>query len=143
MRLRADDADVVDDRADFGAEFADVDAGFTVLRELERAGEEATGLAFGAEIDGAGALAGELGEGWFGVEHIDVGGAAGEEEEDDVFGFAGHLGTRVVAGEGIEADGAEASAHLREEFASRHFWNITSLVESRTWARLGRSLWAR
>ncbi len=132
---RADDADVVDDGAHLGKKLAEFDAGLAVFGELEGTGEEAAGLALGAEVGGARALAGELFEGGLVVEHVDLRGAAGEEEEDDVLGFAGSTRTGIVAGEGVETDGAEATGELMDELAAGdHGWKSTSLVASRTWA---------
>jgi len=46
-------------------------------------------------------LAGIFGEGGFGIEGVDVTGAAVEEEEDDAFGFGGEMRSGKIADCGL------------------------------------------
>ncbi len=72
----ADDATIVNARTEFGKDFADFDAALAVAVEFERRAEEAAGFALGFEIAGGHGLAAVFLEQRFGVEGIDLRGAA-------------------------------------------------------------------
>ena len=94
-----DDADVVDDGGGVGEKVADPGAGLAVLFEGATGGEEVAAMA--AVHEGEALASGvairdgfavEFGELRFVFEEVELGGAAGHEEEDDVFGFGGEVG---------------------------------------------------
>ncbi len=87
-----DDGDVVGMGGGLVEQFADFEAAAAAGVEGEGGGEGDAGFAFGAEVFGGERFAGVAGEGGFGVEGVDVGGAAVEEEVDDAFGFGGEVG---------------------------------------------------
>ncbi len=126
----ADDAEVVGVAGEVGKQIADFEAGLAVAGEFEWRGEEVAGA--GALELGHGeweGLAGVRFEGGLGVEEVDVGGAAGHEEEDEILGARGeHGGARgewvvgggLIGGAGFvvekigEADETEAVGEVAE-----------------------------
>lgn len=132
----ADDSEVVGVFGDVGEEIGDVDAGLSVLAEFA-AGREDGAFLEGGELEadvaeGIGdALAFEFGESGFGVEGVEVAGAAMHEQGDHAFGGGGHvrgfgrqgIGGGVAGGEvlgehPLGGDGAEAEACAAKEFAA-------------------------
>jgi hypothetical protein len=86
-----DDGDVIDVLGGTLEEFADREAGFTVVSEAEWGGKASAGAAFCEEVVGDGAVL-EAAQCGFGVEGIDVGGPAIQEEVNDAFGPTGEVG---------------------------------------------------
>lgn len=124
----ADDAEVVGAGGDVGEDVGDFEAALAVALELVGRPHEGAGLAFGAEVFARHGLAMEAVEFGFGVESVDLGGAAVGEDVDDVFGFAaelGGVGDERVGGSGVSGvekavggDGAETHAAALEEVAA-------------------------
>lgn len=124
----ADDAEVVGAGGDVREDVGDFETALAVALEFVGRPHEGAGLAFGAEVFAWHGLAVEAVEFRFGVEGVDLGGAAVGEDVDDVFGFAaelGGVGDERVGGGGVsgveEAVGgycAETHAAALEEVAS-------------------------
>ena len=124
----ADDAEVVGAGGDVREDVGDFETALAVALEFVGRPHERAGFAFGAEVFAWHGLAVEAVEFRFGVEGVNLGGAAVGEDVDDVFGFAAELGgvgdERVGRGgfcggeEGLGGDGTEAHAAALEEVAS-------------------------
>ena len=124
-----DEAEVVGHGGHMGEEVGGPEAGLAALFEFPEGFHDAHGGAFAGFGDGAGVIEGEgdavvLDELGFVVEGVDVGDAAGHEEEDDAFGA--RLMMREdgrwkmgdgggLRGEGVEGEGAEAAGGGLEE----------------------------
>ena len=87
----ADDAAFVHVRAQFRENLADFDAALAVFLEFERGFEQVAGFALGLQIAVGNRFAVELVEHRLGIESIDLGRAAVQKQEDDVFGAGGKL----------------------------------------------------
>src|SRR5687767_9752092 len=122
----ADDAAIVDHTGEIGKRFADFDAALAMALEFERGRHEAGAAALLVKL-AAGLLAFVFFEGGFGIERIDVGGAAVEEKENGALGARPNHGVarRFLRGEHLrserarEAKHAEAGAHAVEHLATR------------------------
>jgi hypothetical protein len=113
---RADHADVVDRLRRVLEEFAHLDPALAVLGELEHRRKRVARLALGLEILGGQGLPGEAVQGRLGIEGVDMGGAAVEEEMQDALGLSGVMG--LARGQGVERDrvlGGEDAVHRAHE----------------------------
>ena len=89
---RTDHRDVVDALADVGKDLADFDPALSVALELEGRPHDGPGSAFGDQVHALGELlAVVFVEGRFGVERIDVGRTAAQEQVNHALGLGGKV----------------------------------------------------
>src|SRR5579872_99464 len=119
--------------------------------------QQSAGLALGAQVHGARALALILQQGGLGIEHVDLRGSARHEKADDVLRFDRQARAHVMAqGRGLrfaarhqsgEPDRAETPAKGLDHGAPRkvfhHGQKISSLVDRSTWAYCSSVPWLK